>query len=79
MSIATLTFILTFLQTKVCFAQDRQGRHVAIKRLEVLEDTEEKRINRWLYEHEEEATRNCVLPIIEILDYKDQSFAIMPR
>lgn len=67
------------LTKKICFAQDLQGRHVAIKRLEVLEDTEEIRINRWLYEHKAEAEKNCILPIIDIVEYDGQTFAIMPR
>lgn len=71
--------ILTPFQKKVCFAQDSQGRHVAIKRLDVLEGTEEERINRWLYEYKDEAAKHCLLPILEILEHKGQFFSVTPR
>ncbi|KIJ23923.1 hypothetical protein M422DRAFT_56635 [Sphaerobolus stellatus SS14] len=67
------------LSKKICFAQDRNGQHVAIKRLDVLADTDESRINRFLYEHKDEAAEICILPVIDILEYAEYCFAVMPR
>ncbi|KIJ39034.1 hypothetical protein M422DRAFT_49763 [Sphaerobolus stellatus SS14] len=68
-----------FLSNKISFAHDRQGQHVAIKRLGVLDGSQEYVINRFLYENRKQATENCILPIIEILEYEGYSFAVMPR
>ncbi|GJJ07962.1 hypothetical protein Clacol_002169 [Clathrus columnatus] len=64
---------------KVCFAQDMQGRHVTIKKLRNADETDEICIYQLLLEKNESLVKNCVLPIIEILEYEGQYFAVMPR
>ncbi|GJJ07965.1 hypothetical protein Clacol_002172 [Clathrus columnatus] len=65
-----------YYSDKVCFAQDAQGRHVAIKK---LTNTDETRIHRFLFEKREILAENCILPILEILEHEGKCFAVMPR
>ncbi|KAK0501649.1 hypothetical protein EDD18DRAFT_1246909, partial [Armillaria luteobubalina] len=64
---------------RVFFAQDAEGRLVAIKI--VNKDTNHDRITRFLLqEGQEKLIENCVLPILDILDVESESyFAVMPR
>ncbi|GJJ07968.1 hypothetical protein Clacol_002175 [Clathrus columnatus] len=61
---------------KVCFAQDQQGRHVSIKKLSKEDET---RIYHLLFEKRKSLAENSILPIIEILEYKDLCFVVTPR
>ncbi|GJJ07952.1 hypothetical protein Clacol_002159 [Clathrus columnatus] len=65
-----------YYSTKVCFAQDAKRRHVAIKK---LNKPDEIRIYRFLFEKRELLAENSILPILEILDYQEHCFAVMPR
>ncbi|GJJ07970.1 hypothetical protein Clacol_002177 [Clathrus columnatus] len=65
-----------YYSDKVCFAQDTQGRHVAIKK---LGNTDETRICRFLFEKRDLLAENCILPILEILEHEENRFAVMPR
>ncbi|GJJ07973.1 hypothetical protein Clacol_002180 [Clathrus columnatus] len=61
---------------KICFAQDVEGRHIAIKK---LNNTDEIHIYRLLWEKRGLLAENCILPILDILEYEGQCFAVMPR
>ncbi|KAF4621021.1 hypothetical protein D9613_000107 [Agrocybe pediades] len=63
---------------KVMFAQDRQGRHVAIKLVRL--ETEEYRILEFLRDLPlDTLEENCVLPVLDILPIEGFCFVVMPR
>ncbi|KAF9553900.1 hypothetical protein CPC08DRAFT_767163 [Agrocybe pediades] len=63
---------------KVMFAQDRQGRHVAIKLVRL--ETEEYRILEFLRALPlDTLEENCVLPVLDILPIEGFCFVVMPR
>ncbi|KAF4620356.1 hypothetical protein D9613_000110 [Agrocybe pediades] len=63
---------------KVMFAQDRQGRHVAIKLVRL--ETEEYRILEFLRDLPlDTLEENCVLPVLNILPIEGFCFVVMPR
>ncbi|GJJ07961.1 hypothetical protein Clacol_002168 [Clathrus columnatus] len=64
-----------YYSTKVCFAQDLRCRHVDIKKLDT---PDEVRIFRFLLDRKEPLAENGILKILEILEYEEQCFAIMP-
>ncbi|KAF5380080.1 hypothetical protein D9615_006222 [Tricholomella constricta] len=64
----------------IVYAQDSQGRHVAIKA--VKDRSEEYQILRYLKEHLIPTTMDDfenVLPVLELLSYNEYWFAVMPR
>ncbi|KAG2006965.1 other/AgaK1 protein kinase [Coprinopsis cinerea AmutBmut pab1-1] len=60
------------------FAQDEQGRHVAIKL--VPNGSDELRIYELIHAQDVESLKeHCILPILEILRSTTHSFVVMPR
>lgn len=69
-----------FCQGRVVFAQDREGRHVALKL--VQDSTDEQRIFNLLLE--EQKTRKDmmipgILPTLDLLPFSGHWLAVMPR
>ncbi|GJJ07951.1 hypothetical protein Clacol_002158 [Clathrus columnatus] len=58
---------------------DVQGRHIAIKKLRNADETDEIHIYQLLLEKKEVLVENGILPIIDVLEYDGQYFAVMPR
>lgn len=54
---------------------------MAIKRLGLVEHTNEISVNQFIYKNKKEAEANGILPIIELLEdeSKGHHFAVMPR
>jgi hypothetical protein len=62
----------------VVFAQDTQGRHVAIKL--VLDNSDEYRIMCFLREQELDTLQeNCIIPILDLIRFNGFWAAVMPR
>jgi hypothetical protein len=62
----------------VVFAQNIQGRHVAIKL--VLDDSDEYRIMCFLREQDLDTLQeNCIIPILDLMRFKGFWAAVMPR
>ncbi|KAF9553895.1 hypothetical protein CPC08DRAFT_697238 [Agrocybe pediades] len=63
---------------KVMFAQDRQGRHVAIKLVRL--ETDEHHILQFLRDIPLDTLKeNCVIPVLDILPIEGFCFVVMPR
>ncbi|RXW13379.1 hypothetical protein EST38_g12476 [Candolleomyces aberdarensis] len=69
---------MTDPKASVVFAQDAQGRHVAIKL--VAEGSDEHRINEMVRQQPMELVKeNGIVPVLEILHTKGYCFVVMPR
>lgn len=64
----------------VCFAQDREGRHIAIKLVPADAETDERKIYQFLHTQDQKVLEeNCVLPVLDILLFNEHCFVVMPR
>ncbi|KAF6763237.1 other/AgaK1 protein kinase [Ephemerocybe angulata] len=64
----------------VCFAQDREGRHVTIKLVPADARTDERKIYQFLHRQDIQVLEeNCVLPVLEMLHFNEHCFVVMPR
>jgi hypothetical protein len=62
---------------QIAYAQDSQGRHVAIKF--VKGDSEEYRVMQFLHKCGPTVHEHCLIPILELIPYDNDWYAVMPR